>query len=180
MIAKRFFDQTAHNVRTSPDGKFLVKFFSKNLRGQEGQSPRKTALFFLQSFFFCASCVKRKSGRTKINFIIKQRTIYALIYFTRHPERSRAESNFFVLDPKRRSAPFAPHCVRSSTTLRMTQTKKHRAKRGGIYKKVTHNVRTNPTEKFLRSFFQKATKKNGAFLFAKLFLLRLLCQKKKR
>ena len=36
------------------------------------------------------------------------------------------------------------------------------------------------SEKFLRSFFQKATKKNGAFLFAKLFLLRLLCQKKKR
>ena len=50
--------------------------------------------------------------------------MFALIYFTRHPERSEAESNFFVPDPKRRCAPFAPHCVRSSTALRMTQTKK--------------------------------------------------------
>ena len=62
--------------------------------------------------------------------------------FSRHPERSKAESNFFVLDPKRRCAPFAPHCVRSSTTLRMTQTKKRRAKQGGIYEQPPHNVRT--------------------------------------
>ena len=68
--------------------------------------------------------------------------MFALIYFTRHPERSEAESNFFVPDPKRRCAPFAPHCVRSSTTLRMTRTKKRRAKQGGIYEQLTHNVRT--------------------------------------
>ena len=62
--------------------------------------------------------------------------------FIRHPERSKAESNFFVLDPKRHYVPFAPHCVRSSTALRMTQTKKCRAKQGRIYKELAHNVRT--------------------------------------
>ena len=61
--------------------------------------------------------------------------------FIRHPERSEAESNFFVLDPKRHCVPFAPHYVRSSTALRMTQTKKCRAKRGRIYKEVAHIVR---------------------------------------
>ena len=80
--------------------------------------------------------------------------MYAKTYSNRHPERSEAESNFFVLDPKRRCAPFAPHCVRSSTALRMTQTKKCRAKRGRIYKEVTHNVRTNPAEKFSSTFFK--------------------------
>ena len=68
--------------------------------------------------------------------------VCAALDFIRHPERSEAESNFFVLDPKRRCAPFAPHCVRSSTTLRMTQTKKCRAKQGRIYKQLAHNVRT--------------------------------------
>ena len=67
--------------------------------------------------------------------------MYAKSYFIRHPERSEAESNFFVLDPKRHCVPFAPHCVRSSTTLRMTQTKKCRAKRGRIYEQSTQNVR---------------------------------------
>ena len=70
-------------------------------------------------------------------------SISALIYFTRHPERSEAESNFFVPDPKRRCAPFAPHCVRSLTALRMTRTKKRRAKQGGIYEQLAHSVRTN-------------------------------------
>ena len=41
--------------------KFLVKFFSKNLQGL-GQRPIENSVFFLQSFFFCASGVKRKSG----------------------------------------------------------------------------------------------------------------------
>ena len=87
------YNQTAHNVSTksaeqprnqrtmyalSPDGKFLVKFFSKNLRGQEGQSPRKTALFFLRSFFFCASCVKRKSERMTFDVAMTQRTMFAI------------------------------------------------------------------------------------------------------
>ena len=66
------------------------------------------------------------------------RTLCAVLNVIRHPERSEAESNFFVLDPKRHCAPFAPHYVRSSTALRMTQTKKCRAKRGRIYKEVTH------------------------------------------
>ena len=103
---------------------FWSSFFQKTCGVKRGRAPEKTALFFLRSFFFCASCVKRKSERMKINFIIKQRTMYAQIYFTRHPERSEAESNFFVPDPKRRYAPFAPHFVRSSTALRMTRTKK--------------------------------------------------------
>ena len=113
---------------------FCGAFFKKR--------QRKTALFFLRSFFFCASCVKRKSERMTVDVVMTQLAMYALIYFTRHPERSEAESNFFVPDPKRRCAPFAPHCVRSSTTLRMTRTKKRRAKQGGIYKEVAHNVRT--------------------------------------
>ena len=120
----------------------MVSLFSKSERGQEGQRPRKTALFFLRSFFFCASCVKRKSERMTVDVVMTQSVMFALIYFTRHPERSEAESNFFVPDPKRRCAPFAPHCVRSSTTLRMTRTKKRRAKQGGIYEQLAHNVRT--------------------------------------
>ena len=131
------------HLAKSDSKKFLVSLFSKSERGQEGQSPRKTALFFLRSFFFCASCVKRKSERMTVDVVMTQRTMFALIYFTRHPERSEAESNFFVPDPKRRCAPFAPHCVRSSTTLRMTRTKKRRAKQGGIYEQSAHNVRTN-------------------------------------
>ena len=67
---------------------FGFAFFQKANGVKRGSAPEKTALFFLQSFFFCASCVKRKSERMKINFIIKQRTMYAQIYFTRHPERS--------------------------------------------------------------------------------------------
>ena len=77
------------------------------------------------------------------DFAINQHTMFAQINFSCHPERSEAESNFFVLDPKRRCAPFAPHCVRSSTALRMTRTKKRRAKQGGIYEQSAHNVRTN-------------------------------------
>ena len=113
---------------------FCGAFFKKR--------QRKTALFFLRSFFFCASCVKRKSDRMMVDVVMTQRTMFAQIYFTRHPERSEAESNFFVLDPKRHCVPFAPHCVRSSTALRMTRTKKRRAKQGGIYEQLAHNVRT--------------------------------------
>ena len=47
-------------------------------------------------------------------------TLRVALDFIRHPERSEAESNFFVLDPKRHCVPFAPHYVRSSTALRMT------------------------------------------------------------
>ena len=113
--------------------------FSKACGVKRGRAPEKTALFFLRSFFFCASCVKRKSERLTVDVVMTQRTIFALIYFTRHPEWSKAESNFFVLDPKRHYVPFAPHCVRSSTALRMTQTKKCRAKQGRIYKELAHN-----------------------------------------
>ena len=121
---------------------FWFRFFQKANGVKRGRAPEKTALFFLRSFFFCASCVKRKSERMTVDVVRVQRAMFALIYFTRHPERSEAESNFFVPDPKRRCAPFAPHCVRSSTTLRMTRTKKRRAKQGGIYEQLTHNVRT--------------------------------------
>ena len=141
---------------------FGFAFFKKRT-GSRGAEPPKTALFFLRSFFFCASCVKRKSERMRFNVAVNQRTVFALIYFTRHPERSEAESNFFVPDPKRRCAPFAPHCVRSSTTLRMTRTKKRRAKQGGIYEEVTHIVRCTLTlTNFLVSLFlltQEAQKK---------------------
>ena len=65
-----------------------------------------------------------------------------------------AQPTFFVLDPKRHCVPFAPHYVRSSTALRMTQTKKCRAKRGRIYKEVTHIVRCTLTlTNFLVSLF---------------------------
>ena len=87
-------------------------------------------------------------------FPLGELCVCAALDFTRHPERSEAESNFFVLDPKRRCAPFAPHCVRSSTALRMTQTKKCRAKQGRIYKEVTHIVRCTLTlTNFLLSLF---------------------------
>ena len=51
--------------------KFLVKFFSKNLQGL-GQSPMENSVFFLLSFFFCASGVKRKSGSVRFYvFMVK-------------------------------------------------------------------------------------------------------------
>ena len=113
---------------------FCGAFFKKR--------QRKTALFFLRSFFFCASCVKRKSDRMKamslsINAECTKNPTLAVILSG--AKRSRT---FFVLDPKCRYAPFAPHCVRSSTALRMTRTKKRRAKQGGIYEQLAHNVRT--------------------------------------
>ena len=122
-------------------GSFWFRFFQKANGVKRGRAPEKTAFFFLRSFFFCAYATKRKSERMTVDVVMTQRTMLAQIYFIRHPERSKAESNFFVLDPKRHCVPFAPHCVRSSTTLRMTQTKKCRAKRGRIYKESTHNVR---------------------------------------
>ena len=45
--------------------KFLVKFFSKNLQGL-GRRPMENSVFFLQSFFFCAYGVKRKSGSVEL------------------------------------------------------------------------------------------------------------------
>ena len=127
---------------------FCGAFFKKR--------QRKTALFFLRSFFFCASCVKRKSDRMRIDVAINQRRMYEKSNFSCHPERSEAESNFFVLDPKRHCVPFAPHCVRSSTTLRMTRTKKRRAKQGGIYEQLAHNVRfffsTHINSSFIKGF----------------------------
>ena len=53
---------------------FWFRFFQKANGVKRGRAPEKTALFFLRSFFFCASCVKRKSERVKNNFIINQRT----------------------------------------------------------------------------------------------------------
>ena len=50
-----------------------------------------------------------------------------------HPERSKAESNFFLRDSKRYYAAFDPRYARISTTLRMTRRKKRRALRDGIY-----------------------------------------------
>ena len=143
-IKESFRPPCTHIAPTKPSGalyilqraiqeSFWFRFFQKANRVKRGRAPEKTALFFLRSFFFCASCVKRKSERMTVDVVMTQRTLFALIYFTRHPERSEAESNFFVLDPKRHCAPFAPHFVRSSTALRMTQTKKCRAKQGRIY-----------------------------------------------
>ena len=40
---------------------FWFRFFQKANGVKRGRAPEKTALFFLRSFFFCASCVKRKS-----------------------------------------------------------------------------------------------------------------------
>ena len=68
---------------------FCGAFFKKR--------QRKTALFFLRSFFFCASCVKRKSDRMRIDVAINQRRMYEKSNFSCHPERSEAESNFFRL-----------------------------------------------------------------------------------
>ena len=96
-LSRQTIKQSTHNVRTNLDEKFLVSLFSKSERGQEGQSPRKTALFFLRSFFFCASCVKRKSERMMVDVVMTQRTMFALTNFSCHPERSEAESNFFRL-----------------------------------------------------------------------------------
>ena len=104
--------------------------------------------------------------------------VCAALNFIRHPERSEAESNFFVLDPKRHCVPFAPHCVRSSTALRMTQTKKCRAKQGRIYKEVTHIVRCTLTlTNFLVSLFlltQEAQKKKLRKKKSAVFLCRFL------
>ena len=46
-----------------PRWKVFGQVFFKKLAGSRGAEPPKTALFFLRSFFFCASCVKRKSER---------------------------------------------------------------------------------------------------------------------
>ena len=145
-------NQCTHIARPKPSGamyisqraiqkSFWFRFFQKANGVKRGRAPEKTALFFLRSFFFCAYATKRKSESVIFHIVVNQRTMYAQIYFTCHPERSEAESNFFVLDPKRHCVPFAPHCVRSSTALRMTQTKKCRAKQGRIYKEVAYLVR---------------------------------------
>ena len=49
-----------------------------------------------------------------------------------HPERSKAESNFFLRDSKCCYAAFDPRDARISTALRMTRRKKRHAPRGGI------------------------------------------------
>ena len=59
------------HLAKSDQGKFLRSFFQK--------ATKKNGVFFLRSFFFCASCVKRKSERMKVNFIINLRTVLAQI-----------------------------------------------------------------------------------------------------
>ena len=76
---------------------FWFRFFQKANGVKRGRAPEKTALFFLRSFFFCASGVKRKSERMRIDVAINQRRMYEKSNFIRHPERSKAESNFFRL-----------------------------------------------------------------------------------
>ena len=49
--------------------------FSKACGVKRGRAPEKTALFFLRSFFFCASCVKRKSDTKKLVSVRVQRTM---------------------------------------------------------------------------------------------------------
>ena len=52
---------------------FCGAFFKKR--------QRKTAFFFLRSFFFCASCVKRKSESMKINVAVNQHIMFTLCFF---------------------------------------------------------------------------------------------------
>ena len=109
---------------------------------------------------------------TKHPISLSKLCVCVALDFIRHPERSEAESNFFVLDPKRHCVPFAPHCVRSSTALRMTQTKKCRAKQGRIYKEVTHIVRyclsAQPTA--LRIFHSFASSSSTALSLSIFFI----------
>ena len=56
---------------------FWSSFFQKTCGVKRGRAPEKTALFFLRSFFFCASCVKRKSERMKVDVVMTQRTMFA-------------------------------------------------------------------------------------------------------
>ena len=82
----RFFQKSAeptanlrtHIARPMPSGTLYISqrsikesfcgaFFKKR--------QRKTALFFLRSFFFCASCVKRKSDTKKLVSVRVQRTM---------------------------------------------------------------------------------------------------------
>ena len=171
---------------------FWSSFFQKTCGVKRGRAPEKTALFFLRSFFFCASCVKRKSDRMTVDVVMTQRTMFALTDFSCHPERSEAESNFFVLDPKRHYVPFAPHCVRSSTALRMTQTKKCRAKRGRIYEQSTHTYsptkqcgralctsRKERSRKVFAELFSKSDREKRRFSFCKAFSFAPLVSKEK-
>ena len=82
---------------------------------------------------------RAKQGRIYKQLAHNVRTNPILAVILSGAKRSRT---FFVLDPKRHCVPFAPHCVRSSTALRMTRTKKRRAKQGGIYEQSAHNVCT--------------------------------------
>ena len=133
-----------------------------------------------------------------VDVVMTQRTMFALTDFSCHPERSEAESNFFVPDPKRRCAPFAPHCVRSSTTLRMTRTKKRRAKQGGIYEQSAHiyssikaigrfvHLAKSDSGKFLVSLFSKSERgqegqspRKTALFFLRSFFFCASCVKRK-
>ena len=64
-----------HNVHLakSDQEKFLRSFFQKANGVKRGRAPEKTAFFFLRSFFFCASCVKRKSERMTVDVVMTQR-----------------------------------------------------------------------------------------------------------
>ena len=66
-----------------------------------------------------------------------------------HPERSKAESNFFLRDSKRYYAAFDPRYARISTTLRMTRRKKRRALRDGIYFCASRTKRKSGVELLL-------------------------------
>ena len=98
--AKRSKAGSTNNQRTMYAEAQMESFgqaFSKACGVKRGRAPEKTALFFLRSFFFCAYGVKRKSERMTFYVVMTQRTMYAEAYFSCHPERSEAESNFFRL-----------------------------------------------------------------------------------
>ena len=60
-------------------GKFLVKFFSKNLR--VWAEPIKKRRFLFAKLFLCASCVKEKAVLWSISFV------FCLNCCVRHPSR---------------------------------------------------------------------------------------------
>ena len=123
--------KSPHRSKNAGEGEFLC-------RAKKEGEPSSGVLLFVVSLCYVL-CRFLKKAPQKLSIQCFLRTLYTKTYSTRHPERSKAESNFFVPDPKRRCAPFAPHCVRSSTALRMTRTKKRRAKQGGIYEQSAHN-----------------------------------------
>ena len=103
---------------------FCGAFFKKRTGSRGAEPPKKRRFSFCEAFSFAPLVSKEKAKEWRLILLSNSAQCThnpTLPVILSGAKRSRT---FFVLDPKRRCAPFAPHYVRSSTALRMTQTKK--------------------------------------------------------